>query len=58
MKYFSVLDENNIVINNIVAESLEIAEEANDGLVCVEYWMPNIGDTYTNGAFISPTPTE
>jgi hypothetical protein len=54
MKYFAVLDENNIVTNLIVAESLEIAEEINN-TTCIEYPIPVIGDTYANGIYTSPT---
>jgi len=33
---FAVLDNNNVVINTIVAESLEIAEQAT-GATCIEF---------------------
>lgn len=49
-KTFAVI-EDGTVINLIVAESLEIAEEVT-GLVCVEYFIPKIGDEYIDGEFV------
>lgn len=53
MKMFAVLNENNIVINVIIADSLEIAQSVT-GLVCVEYTQESpamINDLYNNGNF-------
>jgi hypothetical protein len=50
MKTFAVI-ENNIVVNIIVADSIEVAESAT-GLTCVEYYVPKIGDSYIDGAFV------
>jgi hypothetical protein len=55
--------QNNIVVNVIVADTKEIAEEAT-GLTCVEYTSENpagIGWTYNGENFIAPVveePTE
>jgi len=55
--------ENNVVVNIIVADSLEIAEQAT-GQTCVEYTDENsavIGYTYDGENFIAPVleePTE
>lgn len=51
-KTFAII-ENNIVVNLIVAESLEIAEQVT-GLTCIEYYVPKIGDSYIDNNFISP----
>lgn len=58
-KTFAVLN-NNVVVNVIVAESKEVAEQV-VGLPCVEYTNQNsaaIGDTYdeVNNVFVTPTP--
>lgn len=56
MANFAVLDEYNKVINIIVADSLEIAEQVT-GLSCVEYTDQNpavIGLGYSNGVFENP----
>ena len=53
MKMFAVLNENNIVINVIIADSLEIAQSVT-GLVCVEYTQESpamINDLYNDGNF-------
>lgn len=53
MANFAVLDEDNKVINTIVADSLEIAQQVT-GLSCVEYTDQNpavIGLGYSNGVF-------
>jgi hypothetical protein len=55
MTYFAVLDENNIVLNLIVADSLEDAEQVTEK-TCVEYSIPEINDTFLNGKFIKPQP--
>jgi hypothetical protein len=55
-KTFAVI-EDNVIINLIVAESLENAEEVT-GLECVEYYTPKIGDGYINGEFVSVEITE
>ena len=51
MAYFAVLDENNVITNLIVADSLQIAEEVT-GSTCIEYVLPMIGGTYVNGTFV------
>ena len=59
MAKFAVLD-NNIVINIIVADTKEIAEEAT-GFTCIEYTSANpaaINDTWDGENFISPTIEE
>lgn len=58
MKMFAVLNENNIVVNVIIADSLEIAQSVT-GLVCVESTAENaamIGNLYNNGNFEKITP--
>jgi hypothetical protein len=40
MAYFAVIDNTNTVINKIIADSLEIAEQVT-GLTCVEYTPGN-----------------
>lgn len=54
MYLFSVLDENNIVTNNIVADSKEIAEQLT-GQTCIEFFQPEIGDKYENNRFVKKT---
>jgi len=52
--------ENNVVINIIVADSVEIAETITNGL-CVEYTDNNpasIGWTYADGVFTAPVVEE
>jgi hypothetical protein len=49
-KTFAVI-KNNLVVNLIVAESLEIAEEVT-GSTCIEYYAPKIGNMYSDGQFI------
>ena len=52
--------ENDKVINVIVADSKEVAEEVT-GLVCIEYTEENpagIGWTYDGVNFVSPYPVE
>lgn len=59
MANYAVID-NNIVINIIVADTKEIAEEVT-GLTCVEYTDENpagIGWTYDGENFISPVAEE
>lgn len=58
MAYFANLDENNKVINIIVADSQEIAEQVTS-LPCVEYTAANpalIGLGYNDGVFEQPSP--
>ena len=60
MAYFATLDENNKVINILVAESKEIAEEVT-GSLCVEYTEENpaiIGLGYSDGLFEQPPAPE
>lgn len=52
--------KNNKVINLIVADSKEIAEQVTD-LTCVEVTeerIGNINDTWDGTNFVSPEPTE
>ena len=60
MAYFAVIEEGK-VINTIVADSVEIAEQVT-GKVCVEYQFepggPQIGWTYNGTEFSQPTPPE
>lgn len=59
MKNFAVI-ENNIVVNVIVADSLEVAETAT-GSTCIEYTSENpagIGWTYNGSTFVAPEITE
>lgn len=59
MANFAVI-ENNIVVNVIVAESLEDAENATN-LICFEYTNENpagIGWTYNGSTFEQPILTE
>jgi hypothetical protein len=58
MKRFAVI-QNNIVINVIIADTKEIAEEAT-GLTCIESTDENsayIGLKYENGVFEKPVST-
>ena len=60
MKTFSVLNETNIVVNTIVAESKELAEQLT-GLTCIENTEENygfIGFGITEGIFIKPETTQ
>ena len=52
MATFAVIKDG-IIDNCIVAESLAIAEEIT-GLTCIEYTVPTVGGTYTDGKFIAP----
>lgn len=57
MATFAVI-EDGIVINTIVADSQEIAEE-HTGKTCVEYTVEKpalIGWTYDDGVFANPNP--
>lgn len=63
MLTFAILDANNVVINVIVADSLEIAQNVapamTNGLTAVEYTENNpafIGWTYDGTTFINPDP--
>ena len=58
MKKFAVI-QNNIVLNVILADSKEIAEQVTD-LTCIEYTDENpakINDTWDGTNFISPIIT-
>ena len=56
MANFAVLNENNLVINIIVAESIEIAQDVTKS-VCIESEEDTaIGDSYVDGAFVKPEP--
>ena len=52
MAYFAVIDNTDTVVNKIVADSLEIAEQVT-GLTCVEYTLgdnePKMYCLYING---------
>jgi len=54
MTQFAVINEGGEVINLIVADSLESAQEVT-GLVCVQYAPVVIGSTYADGVFTPPT---
>jgi hypothetical protein len=57
MKTYAVIS-NGVVLNIIVAESQEIAEQCNPHSICVEYTLENpanIGWTYDGSTFIEPT---
>lgn len=57
MLYFAVID-NGFVVNTIVCESKDIAEELS-GKICVEYTENDfvcIGGTYEDGKFWQPQP--
>ena len=55
---------NQLVVNTILADSQEIAEQCNPGFICVEYTAESpagIGWTYDGTNFIAPVveePTE
>jgi hypothetical protein len=56
MATFAVIN-GDIVTNTILADSQEIAEQCNPGLICVEYTTENpagIGWTYDGTAFTAP----
>jgi hypothetical protein len=60
MAIFAVLDNNNVVANAIVCESLELAEQLT-GCKCLEILNEKpvgIGYTYVNGEFIAPPVEE
>lgn len=63
MKKFAVINDN-LVINTIIADSKEIAEQCNPGLICVEYTDENpagIGWLYDGTTLTAPvieTPAE
>lgn len=61
MAHFAVLDSNDKVVNIIIAETKEIAEQFT-GKVCIEYTQqlepPSINDTYVNGSWIKPEVAE
>jgi hypothetical protein len=60
MAKFAVLDEDNKVINTVVAESKTVAEEVTNK-TCVEYTDANpaiIGLGYADGVFEQPPVTE
>jgi hypothetical protein len=58
MKTFAVIDiESNIVVNKILAESKEFAEqvvnsETPNKHICIEYIYPEIGDSWNGNTFI------
>ena len=56
MAKYAVID-NELVINIIVADSKEIAEEAS-GKLCIEYTTEPVcfGTPYQDGNFVFPTP--
>jgi hypothetical protein len=54
MATYAVID-NGLVVNAILAESKEIAEQCNPGLTCVELTSGGIGWTYDGSTFIAPT---
>jgi hypothetical protein len=54
MPNYAVLDDNNVVVNRIVADSLEIAQEAT-GLVCILCdGNSAINDTWNGTEFVKP----
>jgi hypothetical protein len=57
MKNFAVIDENNLVVNVIVADSKEVAESVT-GLTCIEdsELLGSIGLVYNDGIFAAPLP--
>ncbi len=55
MATFAVIN-NGVVENCIVANSKAEAEEASEGLTCIEYFMVSPGWTYVNDTFVAPTP--
>jgi len=59
MKKYAVLNDNNEVINVIIASSLEVAENvsaSNCIFVTEETGNPCIGLSYANGVFEQPSP--
>jgi len=58
MKNFLILNENNLVINEIVADSIETVESIFSDKVCIENvdLSAGMGFTYSNGVFTSPIP--
>ena len=46
MGYWAVVDSNNNVVNCIIADNQQIAEEVT-GLTCIEYFLPKVGDILT-----------
>jgi hypothetical protein len=51
MKTFAIIQGSN-VINCITADSIEAANSViSAGQVCVEYFVPAIRDTYSDGSF-------
>ena len=61
MKNFAVIDSDNTIINLIVADSIETAENVT-GKTCIEYDLDeNLLDltwTYDGESFIAPEPVE
>jgi len=63
MATYAVIN-NGLVVNTILADSQEIAEQCNPGLTCVEYTVESpagIGWTYDGTVFAAPAvekPTE
>lgn len=57
MKNFAVIDQNNLVVNVIVADSKEVAESVT-GLTCIENdeLLGSIGLVYNDGIFAAPLP--
>jgi len=56
MKNFLIINENNLAINEIVADSIEIVESMFPDKICIENvdLSAGIGFTYSNGVFTSP----
>jgi hypothetical protein len=58
METFAVIDiESNIVVNKILAENKELAEqvvneETPDKYICIQYTDPSIGDSWNGTDFI------
>jgi hypothetical protein len=60
MAKYAVID-NGLVVNTILSESKEIAEQCNPGFVCIEFTSENptgIGWTYNGIDFIPPVIEE
>ena len=57
MKNFAVIDQNNLVVNVIIADSKEVAESVT-GLTCIENdeLLGSIGLVYNDGIFAAPLP--
>lgn len=53
MTVYAVL-ENNVVVNRIVAESKEIAEQATERSCVEDDGTADIGDTWDGTSFVSP----